>query len=120
MRPGSVLVDIAIDQGGCFADSRPTTHAEPVFRVHDSIFYCVANMPGPVPNTSTRALTNVTLPYVLAIADRGPAGAIVDDPALAAGVNVAAGRVVQPEVAAAHGLSAVPLSDLIGDLPAAR
>ena len=71
MRPGSVLVDIAVDQGGCFADSRPTTHDDPVFGVHDSVFYCVANMPGAVPNTSTRALTNVTLPYVVALADKG-------------------------------------------------
>ncbi|TQM13981.1 alanine dehydrogenase [Pseudonocardia kunmingensis] len=119
MRPGSVLVDIAIDQGGCFADSRPTTHDEPVFGVHESIFYCVANMPGAVPNTSTRALTNVTLPYAVALADRGIAGA-VDDPALEAGVNVAAGHVVQPEVAAAHGLPAVALSDVLGDLPDPR
>ena len=70
MRPGSVLVDIAIDQGGCFEDSRPTTHAEPTYRVHDSVFYCVANMPGAVPNTSTYALTNVTLPYALSLADQ--------------------------------------------------
>jgi alanine dehydrogenase len=113
MRPGSVLVDIAIDQGGCFADSHPTTHDDPVFRVHDSLFYCVANMPGAVPNTSTRALTNVTLPYVLALADRGLRAAVADDPALAAGVNVVGGHVVQPEVAAAHGLPAVPLSEAL-------
>ncbi|GAA3076781.1 alanine dehydrogenase [Pseudonocardia yunnanensis] len=116
MRPGSVLVDIAIDQGGCFEGSRPTTHDDPVFPVHDSIFYCVANMPGAVPNTSTRALTNATLPYVLALADRGPAGAVAADPSLAAGVNVVAGQVVQPEVAAAHGMVAVPLSDALSDL----
>ena len=120
MRPGSVLVDIAVDQGGCFADSRPTTHDDPVFRVHESTFYCVANMPGAVPNTSTRALTNVTLPYVIALADRGVAGAVEDDPALAAGVNVAAGRVVQPEVAAAHGLAVTPLADVAGELPGPR
>jgi alanine dehydrogenase len=119
MRPGSVLVDIAIDQGGCFADSRPTTHDEPVFGVHDSIFYCVANMPGAVPNTSTRALTNVTLPYVVALAERGPAGAVAADPALAAGVNVAAGRVVHPEVAAAHGIEHAELADLLSELPGA-
>jgi alanine dehydrogenase len=119
MRPGSVLVDISIDQGGCFADSRPTTHDAPVFRVHESVFYCVANMPGAVPNTSTRALTNVTLPYAVALADRGIAAA-VEDPALAAGVNVAAGHVVQPEVAAAHGLPVVALRDVLGDLPAPR
>jgi alanine dehydrogenase len=119
MRQGSVLVDISIDQGGCFADSRPTTHDDPVFRVHDSTFYCVANMPGAVPNTSTRALTNATLPYAVALADRGIAAA-VEDPALAAGVNVAAGRVVQPEVAAAHGLPVVALGDLLDDLPRPR
>jgi len=119
MRPGSVLVDIAIDQGGCFADSRPTTHDAPVFRVHDSIFYCVANMPAAVPNTSTRALTNVTLPYAVALADRGIAVAL-EDPALAAGVNVAAGRVVQPEVAAAHGLPVVALRDVVAVLPTPR
>jgi alanine dehydrogenase len=119
MRPGSVLVDISIDQGGCFADSRPTTHDDPVFGVHESIFYCVANMPGAVPNTSTRALTNVTLPYALALADRGIAAA-VEDPALAAGVNVAAGHVVQPEVAAAHGLPVVALRDVLADLPTPR
>jgi alanine dehydrogenase len=119
MRPGSVLVDISIDQGGCFADSRPTTHDAPVFRVHESVFYCVANMPGAVPNTSTRALTNVTLPYAVALADRGIAAA-VEDPALAAGVNVAAGHVVQPEVAAAHGLPVVALRDVLGDLPTPR
>ena len=96
MRPGSVLVDIAIDQGGCFEGSRPTTHADPVFRVHDAIYYCVANMPGAVPATSTRALTNATLPYVLALAE---GGATESDPALAAGVNVAAGRIVNPHVA---------------------
>ncbi|MGB3438221.1 MAG: alanine dehydrogenase [Actinophytocola sp.] len=102
MRPGSVLVDIAIDQGGCFADSRPTTHADPTYTVHDSVFYCVANMPGAVPNTSTRALTNVTLPYVVSLADNGT-GALAD-PALAAGLNVADGRVVLAEVASAHAM----------------
>ncbi len=120
MRPGSVLVDIAVDQGGCFADSRPTTHDDPVFGVHDSIFYCVANMPGAVPNTSTRALTNVTLPYVLAIAERGLADAVADDPALAAGVNVAGVHVVLSEVAAAHGMRSAALSDVVDTLPPAR
>jgi alanine dehydrogenase len=109
MRPGSVLVDIAIDQGGCFADSRPTTHADPTFPVHESIFYCVTNMPGAVPNTSTFALTNVTLPYVCALADRGLRQAVHDDPALAKGVNVVAGHVVLPEVAEAHDMPCVPL-----------
>ena len=120
MRPGSVLVDIAVDQGGCFADTRPTTHDDPVFPVHGSLFYCVANMPGAVPNTSTRALTNATLPHVVAIAEQGLAEAIDADPALAAGVNVAAGRVVQPEVAAAHGMAAAPLADLVDALPPPR
>jgi alanine dehydrogenase len=103
MRPGSVLVDIAIDQGGCFADSRPTTHADPTFTVHDSVFYCVANMPGAVPNTSTWALTNVTLPYVVSLADKGMV-ALEEDPALAAGLNVADGKVMLAEVAEAHGM----------------
>ncbi|MFN2496667.1 MAG: alanine dehydrogenase [Pseudonocardiaceae bacterium] len=113
MRPGSVLVDIAIDQGGCFADSRPTTHADPTFTVHNSVFYCVANMPGAVPHTSTYALTNVTLPYVRALADKGLRGAVRDDPALARGVNVVAGAVVLPEVARAHGREHVPLTEAL-------
>jgi len=104
MRPGSALVDIAIDQGGCFADSRPTTHADPTFTVHGSVFYCVANMPGAVPNTSTWALTNVTLPYVVSLADKGMA-ALDDDPALAEGLNVAHGRVLLAGVARAHGMA---------------
>ncbi|GGN21696.1 alanine dehydrogenase [Lentzea pudingi] len=94
MRPGSVLVDIAVDQGGCFEDTRPTTHDAPTYRVHDSVFYCVANMPGAVPNTSTYALTNVTLPYVIALADKGFERAVADDPALAKGVNALAGEIV--------------------------
>jgi len=98
MRPGSVLVDIAIDQGGCFEGSRPTTHDDPVFRVHDAVYYCVANMPGAVPATSTRALTNATLPYVRALADQGWEAATAADPALQAGVNVAGGDVVNPHV----------------------
>ncbi len=98
MRPGSVLVDIAIDQGGCFEGSRPTTHDDPVFRVHDAVYYCVANMPGAVPATSTRALTNATLPYVLSLADQGWEAATAADPALQAGVNVAGGDVVNPHV----------------------
>lgn len=81
MKPGSVLVDIAIDQGGCFEDSRPTTHAEPTFPVHDSVFYCVANMPGAVPNTSTHALTNATLPYIVEVANREPEGPLAASPA---------------------------------------
>lgn len=113
MRPGSVLVDIAVDQGGCFADSRPTTHADPTFTVHQSIFYCVTNMPGAVPHTSTWALTNVTLPYVIALADKGLHRAVVDDPALARGVNVLDGRVVLPEVAAAHRMDAADLQETL-------
>ena len=114
MRPGSVLVDIAIDQGGCFADSRPTTHTAPTFSVHDSVFYCVANMPGAVPHTSTYALTNVTLPYACALADKGLRQAAQDDPSLARGVNVVAGSVVQPEVARAHGREHVSLAEAFG------
>jgi alanine dehydrogenase len=113
MKPGSVLVDIAVDQGGCFEDSRPTTHDEPTFRVHESVFYCVANMPGAVPNTSTHALTNVTLPYVMALAGRGTRAAVAADPALAHGVNVVGGHVVLPEVAEAHGMDAVPWEELL-------
>jgi alanine dehydrogenase len=99
-----VLVDIAIDQGGCFEDSRPTTHADPTFTVHRSLFYCVANMPGAVANTSTYALTNATLPYVRAIANAGWREALRTDSALARGLNVHAGHVVNPAVARAHGL----------------
>ncbi|MHB8450958.1 MAG: alanine dehydrogenase [Mycobacteriales bacterium] len=109
MKQGAVLVDISIDQGGCFEDSRPTTHSQPTFRVHDCLFYCVANMPGAVPHTSTYALTNVTLPYAIAIADAGLKAAISADPALRLGVNVARGTVVYPPVAAAHGQ---PVADL--------
>lgn len=107
MRPGSVLVDIAIDQGGCFADSHPTTHADPTFAVHGSLFYCVANIPGAVPHTSTYALTNATLPYVRALATNGWRNALAADPALAAGLNVHSGSVTNGAVAAAHGLEAV-------------
>lgn len=113
MRPGSVLVDIAIDQGGCFEDSRPTTHANPTYRVHDSIFYCVANMPGAVPHTSTYALTNVTLPYAVELADRGWMDALRADPALALGLNTHDGRVTYGPVAEAHGMEAVELPDLL-------
>jgi alanine dehydrogenase len=103
MKPGSVLVDIAIDQGGCFEDSKPTTHADPTFKVHGSIFYCVANMPGAIPVTSTYALTNATLPYALAIANLGWREAIDRDPSLALGLNVQAGKITYPAVAIAHG-----------------
>jgi alanine dehydrogenase len=113
MKPGSVLVDIAIDQGGCFEDSRPTTHADPTYTVHESVFYCVANMPGAVPNTSTYALTNVTLPYAVAIADKGWRAALRDDPALALGLNVHDGSLVYGPVAEAHGLEHVPLESVL-------
>ena len=107
MKPGSVLVDIAIDQGGCFEDSKPTTHADPTFPVHGSTFYCVANMPGAVPNTSTYALTNVTLRYALALADKGWATAMDDDANLALGLNVHQGKIYYEAVAEAHGLESV-------------
>ncbi|MER6001515.1 alanine dehydrogenase [Nonomuraea angiospora] len=109
MKPGSVLVDIAIDQGGCFEDSRPTTHERPTYRVHDSIFYCVANMPGAVPHTSTFALTNVTLPYALAIADLGWKRAMREDPALALGLSTYDGHLTSRPVAEAHGLEWTPV-----------
>ncbi|MEI6229788.1 MAG: alanine dehydrogenase [Actinomycetes bacterium] len=101
MKPGSVLVDIAIDQGGCFEDSRPTTHADPTYTVHNSVFYCVANMPGAVPNTSTYALTNVTLPYAVALANKGWAQACRDDKSLALGLNTHQGQITYPAVAEA-------------------
>jgi alanine dehydrogenase len=113
MRPGSVLVDIAIDQGGCFEDSRPTTHAEPTYRVHDSVFYCVANMPGAVPNTSTYALTNVTLPYAVSLATHGWRDALRADPALALGLNTHDGALTYAPVAHAHGLDYRPLSEVL-------
>jgi len=103
MKPGAVLVDIAIDQGGCFEDSRPTTHAEPTFKVHDAIFYCVANMPGAVPVTSTYSLTNATLPYALSLANNGWEAACEKDSALAKGLNVHAGKIRYEAVALAHG-----------------
>ncbi|SCL29358.1 alanine dehydrogenase [Micromonospora inyonensis] len=114
MKPGSVLVDISIDQGGCFEDSRPTTHADPTYRVHDSIFYCVANMPGAVPHTSTYALTNVTLPYALELANHGWREALRRDPALALGLNTHDGQVTYGPVAEAHGMAALPLAEVLG------
>lgn len=113
MKPGSVLVDISIDQGGCFEDSRPTTHAEPTYRVHESIFYCVANMPGAVPHTSTYALTNVTLPFALAIANQGWLEALRHDAALALGLNTHEGHLTSEPVAQAHGLESVPFEDVL-------
>jgi alanine dehydrogenase len=103
MKPGAVVVDVAIDQGGCFETSRPTTHAEPTYAVDDVIHYCVANMPGGVPRTSTFALNNVTLPHVLALADRGYKKALQDDPHLRAGLNVHKGDVTYEQVANALG-----------------
>jgi alanine dehydrogenase len=113
MRPGSVIVDIAIDQGGCVETSRMTTHSEPTYTVHDVVHYCVGNMPGAVPNTSTYALTNVTLPYALDIAGEGLEAAMRADSALAGGVNVYGGSVTNEGVAEAHGLDHVPLQYLI-------
>ena len=113
MKHGSVLVDIAIDQGGCFEDSHPTTHAEPTFKVHDSVFYCVANMPGAVPHTSTYALTNATLPYARALANLGWLEACRRDSALALGLNTHAGALTNAPVAQAHGLSSVELEAVL-------
>ncbi|MDN6485887.1 MAG: alanine dehydrogenase [Ancrocorticia sp.] len=104
MKPGSVLVDIAIDQGGCFEGSRPTTHDDPTYAVHNSTYYCVANMPGAVPRTSTIALTNATISYAIALAEKGWEQAVADDKALAKGLNIQGGKVVNRAVAAAHGL----------------
>jgi alanine dehydrogenase len=106
MKPGSVLVDIAIDQGGCFEGSHPTTHDDPTYAVHDAVYYSVANMPGAVPRTSTISLTNATLPYAIAIANKGWEQALADDEALAKGLNVHAGAVRNAAVAAAHGMVA--------------
>jgi alanine dehydrogenase len=114
MKTGSVLVDIAIDQGGCFEDSHPTTHQDPTYLVHDSVFYCVANMPGAVPNTSTYALTNATLPYALRLADLGWRAALQRDPALALGLNVHAGELTNTSVGAALGLPSVELNEVLG------
>jgi alanine dehydrogenase len=104
MKPGSVLVDVAIDQGGCFTDSKATTHQEPTFKVHDSIFYCVANMPGAVPATSTYALANATIKYGLALANKGWEKALADDAHLAKGLNVHEGKIMYAAVAKAHNL----------------
>ena len=112
MKPGSVLVDIAVDQGGCFADTHATTHADPTFAVHGSIFYCVANMPGAVPHTSTYALTNATLPFVRRVADLGWRDALRDDATLRSGLNTWAGQVTNAGVAEAHGMAFTPLDDV--------
>jgi alanine dehydrogenase len=114
MKPGSVLVDIAIDQGGCFEDSRPTTHDDPVYPVHNSLFYCVANMPGAVPHTSTYALTNVTLPYALELANRGWREAMARDKALALGLNTYDGQITYGPVAQAHDLPYIKVEEVLG------
>ena len=114
MRPGAVLVDIAVDQGGCFEGSRPTTHSDPVFGVHDAVMYCVANMPGAMPVTSTQAITAATLPYTQALADHGWRDALRQDRALAGGLNTHGGAVLHAGVAAAHGLPYTEPTELIG------
>ncbi|GLY64540.1 alanine dehydrogenase [Amycolatopsis taiwanensis] len=114
MKPGSVLVDIAIDQGGCFADSHPTTHDDPTYPVHGSVFYCVANMPGAVPRTSTYGLTNATLPYVVRLADHGWQSALRDDASLAKGLNTHAGALTNAPVAGAHDLHHVSPAEVLG------
>jgi alanine dehydrogenase len=113
MKKGSVIVDVAIDQGGCFETSHATTHSDPVYEVEGVVHYCVANMPGGVPITSTKALTNATLPYVEAIADNGLVRAVAADPALARGVNVLDGKLTYQAVAEAHGLEYTPLDDVL-------
>ena len=113
MKPGSVLVDISIDQGGCFEDSHATTHADPTYKVHNSVFYCVANMPGAVPHTSTYALTNVTLPYAVELANHGWRKALQADPALALGLNTHDGAVTYGPVAEAHGFASLTLDEVL-------
>lgn len=113
MKSGAVLVDISIDQGGCFEDSRPTTHAEPTYPVHDTLFYCVANMPGAVPHTSTYALTNVTLPYAVALADHGWVEALRRDPSLRPGLNTHAGQITYGAVGEAFGLPVVEVEEVL-------
>src|SRR5207244_3802458 len=113
MKDGAVFCDVAIDQGGCSETSRPTTHSDPVYEVEGVTHYCVANMPGAVPVTSTKALTNATLPYVEAIADRGLRQAVASDRALARGVNVIDGKVTYEAVAEAHGLDYTPLENVL-------
>jgi alanine dehydrogenase len=113
MKPGTVLVDVAIDQGGCFESSKPTTHKNPTFEVEGITHYCVANMPGAVPITSTYALTNATLPYAVALADHGVAGAIRRDPGLRLGVNIVAGKVTHPAVAEGVGAEYVPVEEAL-------
>jgi alanine dehydrogenase len=113
MQPGAVIVDVAIDQGGCIETAHPTTHSNPVYEVDGIVHYCVANMPGGVPVTSTKALTNATLPYVEAIADHGLAAAVANDSSLGRGVNVLDGKITHEAVAEAHGLDYTPLADVL-------
>ncbi len=113
MRPGSVLVDIAIDQGGCFETSRPTTHAAPTYVEEGAVHYCVTNMPGAVPRTSTYALTNATLPFVMALADKGAMAALRDDPHLREGLNIHAGQVTHAAVAMALGMRHVSANEVL-------
>ena len=119
MQPGAVLVDVSIDQGGCFETSRPTTHSDPTFEVDGILHYCVANMPGAVPITSTYALTNATLPYVLELAEHGVNKAATRDPGLRLGINVAGGHVTHPAVASSLDLPLVPLDEALGTASAA-
>jgi alanine dehydrogenase len=119
MKKGAVLVDVAIDQGGCFETSRPTTHDQPVFTVDGILHYCVANMPGAVPLTSTLALTNATLPYALTLADKGWQRAAQDDPGIGAGINVVAGTITCQGVAEAFGLAYTPLAEVLATRPGA-
>jgi len=114
MKPGSVLVDIAVDQGGCFEDTHATTHADPTYEVHNSVFYCVANMPGAVPNTSTYALTNATMPYAVALANKGWEQACREDHSLALGLNTHQGNITYAPVAEAHGMDSVTLESVLG------
>jgi alanine dehydrogenase len=114
MKRGAVLVDVSIDQGGCFETSRPTTHRDPTFEVDGITHYCVANMPGAVPITATYALTNATLPYALALADHGPAEAARRDPGLRLGINVAGGKVTHPAVAEGVGATFTPVEEAMG------
>jgi alanine dehydrogenase len=118
MKQGSVIVDVAIDQGGCIETAHPTTHSDPVYEVEGVLHYCVANMPGGVPITSTKALTNATLPYVEAIADNGLVRAVSADRALARGVNVLDGKITYEAVADSHGLDFTPLEDVLPLTPA--
>ncbi|MGH3346978.1 MAG: alanine dehydrogenase, partial [Nocardioides sp.] len=113
MKAGSVLVDIAVDQGGCFEDTHATTHADPTYEIHNSVFYCVANMPGAVPNTSTYALTNATLPYTVALADKGWAQACRDDQSLSYGLNTHAGRLTNAPVGEAVGIAAISVEEAL-------